>query len=100
MSEKKRLKLKQRAMDMVVSKISRPQLSRNANRIHALDEVVDKVKITVDPATLLVLTKLREEIRVESETLWDSAYKEVVIELLERCDELTKELRKEKKANA
>ncbi|MEK9805843.1 MAG: hypothetical protein VW551_06095 [Euryarchaeota archaeon] len=100
MSEKKRLKLKQRAMDMVVSKISRPQLSRNANRIHALDEVVDKVKITVDPATLLVLTKLREEIRVESETLWDSAYKEVVMELLERCDELTKELRKEKKANA
>lgn len=100
MSERKRLKLKERAMDMVATHIERWQLRRNATRIQALDEVIEKVKITVDPATLLVLTKLREEIRVESETLWDSAYKEVIIELLERCDELTKELKKAKKAKA
>lgn len=94
MSEKKRLKLKRRAMDMVAKKIDNSRLNRNANRIHALDEVVEKVKMTVDPATLLVLTKLREEIRIDSETHWDTTYIEVIMELLERCDELTKELRK------
>ena len=100
MSEKKRLKLKKRAMEMIAKQIDDRLLNRNANRIHALDEVVEKVKNSVDPVTLLTLTKLREEIRINSETHWDSTYKEVIIDLLERCDELTKELRKAKKANA
>lgn len=100
MSEKKRLKLKKRALEMIAKAVDNKLLSRNANRIHALDEVIEKVKNLVDPVTLLTLTKLREEIRIESETHWDETFKEVIIELLDRCDELTKELRKAKKDNA
>ena len=85
------------ASNLTSDKIDKKQLSRTAELVRGLDDVIENTKFTLTGREMTSLFKARNEFRWQCEKIWDNAHREVIVELLESVDEYRAELRKLKK---